>query len=598
MKSRLLHILHIIVSRTILFLLVALLLPSFLPQKGFAQELIKVNWQRVDDGRNAGLKKYDRLPLDSLGFVIASLIKEDQADGYYFSQLDSVAIGDTLNSPVLARLFMRRGERVDISAISWSGLTVFAASEIQGLFSTRVRQVFSELTLQEDIDRLLRAYEMRGYPFAIIQVDSVSVTQEEGEPGLHIAMKVEEGARVKINDIVLSGGKRTSIAYVERVTGLKRGDWLDRDLDEVQRLLQASQFFQQVQVPQLIVLGGEDVIVQIPVVEEAPGSFDLVLGYQPPAASSQSQGLVGNGHLALRNIFGRGRRISLRINRLPGQISSVSAGFVDPFLFQLPFSLEGNFEGLQQDSTYGQQAYRGAVGYKMAGGLETFLTISREVTRPGQAGLRLENGTQRIPRSEIVFAGLSIRYSRLDQPLNPQRGVFVETQLERGSKTRRSFQLGIDADTASTAAILRQERLTLSGRLFVPTWRNQVFVVGNDTRVLISDTYDISDLFRLGGAQSLRGYDEDRFRGRLVSRSLIEYRYLFERRSYAYLFFDLGYVDRPATPDLESMQAYYPGYGLGMQFSTGIGLINTSLALSTDENPSQAKVHVGLSLGL
>ena len=117
-------------------------------------------------------------------------------------------------------------------------------------------------------------------------------------------------------------------------------------------------------------------------------------------------------------------------------------------------------------------------------------------------------------------------------------------------------------------------------------------------RVVASKDFDTSDLFRLGGAQSLRGYDEDRFRGRLVSRSLVEYRYLFERQSYGYLFFDLGYVDRPETPELAAMREFYPGYGLGMQFETGIGLINTSLALSTQDNPSQAKVHVGLSLGL
>ena len=470
--------------------------------------------------------------------------------------------------------------------------------------STRLGRVLVEATLEADLERVLQFYEREGFPFTTAHVDAVEVSDVEdlnegsNKPGLHLALRIVEGKRVRINDIVLSGGKRTSIAYVEQITGLRRGEWLARDLDDVQQLLVSSRLFAQVGVPRLIKIGNEDVVVQLPVVEEAPGSFDLVLGYQPPAPGSQAQGLVGNGHLNLHNMFGRGRSIALRLNRLPGQISSVTASFADPYLLGLPFSIAGSFDGLQQDSTYGQQAYRGAVGYKVAGGLETFLTISREVTRPGQAGLVLQNDVQRIPRSEIVFAGLSFRYLKVDQPLNPQRGFYVETQFERGRKVRNQLQQSATGDTTSVRTVTRQERLTFDARLFIPTFRKQVVVLGNETRVLVSKDFDTSDLFRLGGARSLRGYDEDRFRGRFVSRSLIEYRYLFERQSFAYLFFDLGYVDQPETPELNRLQALYPGYGLGMQFETGIGLINTTLALSTSDSPSQAKVHVGLSLGL
>ena len=558
-----------------------------------------MRWQSVIDGEQTELRAYRNQSLDSLDHVLRTVLEKEKDAGYYLAVVDSIHVSDTLASPVYASFFISRGPQVKISGIHIENLEAITREEVFDVMSTRAGRILSEKVLLEDIDRILRLYELAGYPFVNIAVDSLSIVRDEKqESSLVVALSVTEGKRVKINDIVLSGSKRTSIAYVEQVTGLRRGEWLNQNLEEVQRKLLESQFFQQVQLPQLVMIGESDVVVQIPVVEQAPGSFDLVFGYQPPAPGSQAQGLVGNGHLSLRNMFGRGRRIALRLNRLPGQISSVRAEFKDPFLFQLPFSIEGSFDGLQQDSTYGQQAYRGAIGYKLAGGLETFLTISREVTKPGQSGLRLQNGMQRIPRSEVLFAGLSFRYVNVDRPLNPQKGVVIETRFERGSKVRDSFQIQTAGDTTSVRTEVRQERLTLSGHLFVPTFKNQVFVIGNETRVLASKDFDTSDLFRIGGARSLRGYDEDRFRGRLVSRSLVEYRYLFERQSYGYLFFDLGYVDRPATPELDAMRGFYPGYGLGMQFETGIGLINTSLALSTDENPSQAKVHVGLSLGL
>ncbi len=556
----------------------------------------EVIWQSVIEGRRETIANSRRLPLDSLQSLQNRVLRTQKEAGHYLARLDSVSVSDTTETPVRVLFFVDLGPRISVSALRMLGNEEMTLPEIEALMSTRVGRILKPPTLLADIDRILRAYELKGYPFAAIEIEEINIIGENS--GLDVRLKIDEGRRVKINDIVLSGAKRTSIAFVQQVTGLRKGQWLDQDLDEVYRDLLATQFFAQVGAPRLIAIGQEEVIVQIPVVEETPGSFDLVLGYQPASAGSRNQGLVGNGHLSLRNMFGAGRRIALRLNRLPGQISSVTADFADPFLFGLPFSLEGGFEGLQQDSTYGQQAYRGAVGYRISGGLETFLTISREVTKPGRAGLSLQNNLQRIPRSEVVFAGLSFRYTRVDSPLNPRRGLRVETRLERGRKMRTGLQREASGDTVSVRTVVRQERLVLSGRLFIPTFSRQTFVLGNDTRVLASKDFDTSDLFRLGGAQTLRGYDEDRFRGRLVSRSLVEYRYLFDRESYAYLFFDLGYVDQPATPELVAMRDIYPGYGLGMQFETGIGLINTSLALSTNDNPSQAKVHVGLSLGL
>jgi outer membrane translocation and assembly module TamA len=108
-----------------------------------------------------------------------------------------------------------------------------------------------------------------------------------------------------------------------------------------------------------------------------------------------------------------------------------------------------------------------------------------------------------------------------------------------------------------------------------------------------------SDLFRFGGATSLRGYDEDRFLGRVVGRALIEYRFLMDRESFAYAFVDVGFVDRPETPDLTSSESgLHPGYGLGIQFRTAVGLVNVSAALNPESGPTDARIHAGLSFGL
>ena len=117
--------------------------------------------------------------------------------------------------------------------------------------------------------------------------------------------------------------------------------------------------------------------------------------------------------------------------------------------------------------------------------------------------------------------------------------------------------------------------------------------------MLLSQDYDRSDLFRLGGATSLRGYDEDRFLGNVVARGLVEYRLQLDRASYAHAFFDLGYVARPALTTTTATQGWHPGYGLGLRLQTAIGRISATYALNPEvQSPANGRVHLGLSVGL
>jgi outer membrane protein assembly factor BamA len=202
------------------------------------------------------------------------------------------------------------------------------------------------------------------------------------------------------------------------------------------------------------------------------------------------------------------------------------------------------------------------------------------------------DGGQRVPGADAWFGGIGVRFARVDRPMNPRSGLALSTLLEQGVK-RRSLVTGSDEQVA-----VRQQRLHARGRLFVPTFPRQALVVGGDAAILLGDVFDDSDLFRFGGATSLRGYDEERFRGNIVGRALTEYRYQLDPTSFAFVFFDLGYVRRPATPGLPAGEQVLPGYGLGLQYRTPLGLVTASYALNPEEGPTRGKIHVGLSVAL
>jgi len=54
----------------------------------------------------------------------------------------------------------------------------------------------------------------------------------------------------------------------------------------------------------------------------------------------------------------------------------------------------------------------------------------------------------------------------------------------------------------------------------------------------------------------------------------------------------------PRIGDLPSSKNWYPGFGLGMQFQTAVGLINATYALNDKDGVSNGRIHLGVSFGL
>ncbi len=123
-------------------------------------------------------------------------------------------------------------------------------------------------------------------------------------------------------------------------------------------------------------------------------------------------------------------------------------------------------------------------------------------------------------------------------------------------------------------------------------------VTGGDARFLVSDAYDRTSLFRLGGARSLRGYDEDRFEGRATGRVLAEIRRHLDLRTYAFVFSDMGFVDAPEGLGSGRGFQVKPGYGLGMQLDTAAGLVTATYGFNPEDGPANGRIHVAFSFGL
>ncbi|NNF57353.1 MAG: BamA/TamA family outer membrane protein [Rhodothermaceae bacterium] len=554
-------------------------------------------WQLVADGEAVDWRPTRAVPSDSAEAAAALALAYLHHEGYALARIDSATIAQA------PTLYATRGPVAQVRRVTLEGASAVGADEFAATMATQPGDSFDREALEQDLEALLVRYERLGYPLAQVR-PAITLDTDAAVPGVHVRLLVNEGDVLRLVGVELEGDRRTSGALAARVTDLQPGQPLvPYDPEAIRRALEATGLFEEVGAP-VLVLSDSGAIVRVPVAEGPPGTFDLVLGYLP-AADGRDGSVVGNGFIELRNLFGGGRQLRLRLIRNPGLVSSVDVRLSDPFLLGLPLRVEGQFAGYSQDSTFSRQQFRIESGYRVAPGLELIAAASREAVEPGFFGAQLVDGRPRVAASDAVFGGVGLRYRRLDIGVNPRRGLVLEALAEQGFKRRQVP--ATDGAGVVVPVNVRQQRLLASGRLFVPTFSRQVAVMGGEASVLLGGraagddaraVYDEGDLFRLGGAASLRGYDEDRFFGTTTARALAEYRYQLDRTSFAFLFVDLGYVDRPPLPDLDAERLWLPGYGFGLQYRTPVGLVTVTYAVNPDLGLAQGKVHAGLSFGL
>ncbi len=535
---------------------------------------------------------------DSMRAVAQRVLRHLRRKGHYYATLDSVSV-DTSGAISDIRFYARRGPRVRIGELRIEGDSALPATELRALLETEEGAPLRPDRLETDIQRLLDRYEAAGHPLAQIRVAETQLSVAT-TPTLRVTLHVEEGPALWLRRVEGPDDARTTPELLAHLAGVEVGQSLHAyDPDAIQRRLQEHDLFQKVETPQLRVADDGGATLRIPIEESAPGAFDAALGYLPPSQTRDSGQLVGSGHLLLKHLFGGGRTAEFTLDRRPGRTSIFDVSVADPYLLGLPLRVSARFRGEQRDSTYGERIYELEGGYRLGNGVELTTTLSREGVRPGPAGTQFLTTRQQIPRATTLFYGVGVRYRRLDRSQNPRRGFSINVQLSQGRKERRLRRITATDDTTRVSDSFRQERLQGRMRTYLPLFDRQVLAIGADGSVLLSRDYDRSDLFRLGGATSLRGYDEDRFLGNVVGRGLVEYRLHLDQASYAHAFFDLGYVGRPELNATTATQGWHPGYGLGVSLQTAIGQISATYALNPDvQSPANGRVHLGLSVGL
>lgn len=571
-------------------------IPLTFAQEGAQEDANAVPWALVVDGTPASWPtEQGASPPDSVRAAAQVLARHYQRRGYLHATVDSATVH--AEPPPRATFYVSRGPRAAVDAVVLEGADALPEQALRRTMELRSGAPLDQYVLDGDLHALREAYRAEGYPLARVGVAAIRPTDDTETVTVHLS--IDEGPQLWLKSIVLEGAERTRPAYVARAAGLAFDAPLrDYDGAALQQALEGTGLFEQVERPAIQIDADGGATLTVPLEERPPGVFDLVLGLLPDGGVGGSTALVGSGRLELENLFGGGREADLHLDQRPGRTSAVNVRLRDPFLLGRALDAEAAFSGVQRDSSYSTQSYRASLGYDVQPGWQVRATATRNVTRPGPRGQALQQGEQRVARSRSLRVGVGLRINRVDSRRSPRQGLRADLLIEQGRQQRTGRRV-VEGDTVRTQQTGRPARMQGHLRTFWPVGARQVVVAGGNARGVFTESYDISDLFRLGGFDSLRGYDEDRFIGRFVGRILVEHRLFVDRTSFVFAFAETGWVDRPEIEGRAAATSWHPSAGIGAELRTGLGRVNISYAMNPDDGgPTDGRVHLGLAVAL
>jgi outer membrane protein insertion porin family len=469
---------------------------------------------------------------------------------------------------------------------------------ISKLIRTQAGQVLNTETLKIDIDAIQRYYRDKGY-IAYVTED-IGIDSKTGD--LTIPILVHTVASV---DIV--GNKKTRESVFVREMKTRPGRYFNMKVlhEDVARILNLD-LLDDVEMPKIEPakdVGKVNVV--IPVKEKKTGEVRVGLGY-----SNRSR-LVGRAELTETNLRGRGQGLTLlwetttTENALGGS-ASYEVGFYEPWIDKKHTSLSFNVfnkllyrfspsfiggTGTVNGQTYNERRKGGTFGLSrpFTDFTRAFVTLRSErvhtsdIPTTGTTGLISLNGP-------IRSGTIKLLNNTRDFDKDPAVGWYKSVSVELGSADV------IEKSSSGSRALkgpFRKLQIDIrhywsrGGRKMTPTDKRTTIAA----RILLgvsSGDIPFFEQYFVGGADTLRGYREDRFWGDRMAVASIEYRKPFGQSLTGVLFADYGdaWAGRSniLLPGLAQHSGFLPsfGTGVGLRVNTAIGSLRLDYGIGRE----------------
>ena len=517
------------------------------------------------------VKNRDWYDEETLKIGLNRIIERYVQEGLIFAEIFPRVVLDKGHAQIHVQV--HEGEMAKFGSISIVGNTKFTDHHLFNSIGLHQGQPFNVTSLEKGIESIINLYSEQGHPMAEVRLTEVAANLENGE--LNLRVQIDEKNIVKIASVKISGSLKTRDEIVLRELPIQVGDVFDqRKIDQSFRQLINLGYFYKINPNLLEVAEAPNQIkVHARVTDARTGRINGVIGYAP--ATSQTNNnmprLTGLIEANETNLFGTGRRLDFRWKS--SLLKTILISYTEPWMFGKPISIGGKYERVKhQDQISANISKEKSASLTISARLNPILkgTLTASLKRIDLAEINASGKLNGIKHG----AAFSIVRDSRDYFLSPTKGRRDHIAFEISRGDFKLWKLWIDLEQ------------------YAKIWENQVILAGLHVASAWGQDIPWIEMFSLGGANSLRGYDEDFFFGQRRFYGNFEYRLLMGHISQVFGFVDIGSVTKLTKSTIS--EPIKIGYGLGARIESKGGILRINYALSRESALSQGKIHVNL----
>jgi len=490
------------------------------------------------------------------------------AKGYFLYALRQ----DTALKQVSVDLGDRFSE-IEIRNLQDTELNIFKRKNKSATFSPDELSAFL-------VDKL-SVFSNQGFPFVNVSLDSIEIENLK----IRAVIKLNKGRYFTLRKIHIRGDSSISNSTIHGIIDYSIDEvYSEEKIGAIDQKIKQTSFISTIK-PSEIMYTNDGFELFLYLKSTKVSYLRGALGLQPNPIS-QRMALTGELNLKLENALKKGELFKFNWRSIKPQTQRMKLNLNYPYLFQSPFGIESNLLLYKRDSTFLDLNTELNVSYSLKNGFRIrahYRFMSSSILSGGSSSLEFSN----LNSYRTNAYGLSIERQALDNIVNPSKGRILNAKLYVGQRI-------LSGDSTAAA----EKNTTYLGNIlyreYVSIFPRHVLLFGLLFDFYTSPTIFENELFRFGGLNTLRGFNEEQLFASTKGQLTFEYRFLLDENSNVFLFYDQCFYENTSV----SYKNDHPlGFGGGISFGSKIGIFSITYALGREQaNPidfRSSKIHFG-----
>lgn len=513
-------------------------------------------------------------------------------DGFFLTSIDEFEIKDSL-----VHIKIHLGNRIEFIEIEPSINSVD--------FPFTKKQFKSWQSVEDFKKRVLRFYTDNGFLDTKVSLDSLM----QNKKSFQAILNIQKGKQYRLDTLKVGSNSNISYPYLVQYFNIREDEIITSQLiDKIKERGRQSEIFQLIGEPKIQLNPWGTASIHLNLKEKKANAFDLLIGLLPNSSTSIAEKallVTGQGKLRVMNPFGKGREFKIDYRQLQPESPMLNVATFLPSILKQNFGVRGKFDLTKQDSAFVNLNFKLGANYRLNEKSHLVFHVNSvrsylqkvDTTRV----ILLKELPESVDFNKVIYSA-EYMYSKIDRPVVTRKGLKMSSdfgvgvlRIQPNSSILNIRDNSFDYSTLYNGLIesLPIYEANIAAQYFYPIGKNATALYQNRSGSKWHQYYASNDLFRLGGAKSIRGFDEMSYFSNLYTINTLEYRLLLSQESFFSLFSDVAFLENKK----KNQENILIGIGTGLDISTKAGIFTIDMAIGRDKmNPfdfSQSRIHFG-----